>query len=82
VKAQEGRPPSNRGPRGGRAAEANDTAIVASPVTEIKNRLRRLDILEQRLLDEQCGCELGVCASCVALSAIRKERRQLQVASR
>jgi len=78
VKAQEGRPPSNRGPRGGRAAEANDTAIVASPVTEIKNRLRRLAQLERLMLDEACTCELGLCPSCVSLTSIRVERRELE----
>jgi len=69
------------GGRGGRADEANDTAIVASPVTEIKNRLRRLARLERLMLDEACTCELGLCPSCVSLTSLRVERRELESTS-
>jgi len=66
---------------GGRADEANDTTIVASPVTEIKRRLRRLARLERQMLAEACTCELGLCPSCVALASIRVERRELESTS-
>ena len=66
---------------GGRADEANDTTIVASPVTEIRNRLRRLARLERLMLAEACSCEVGLCPSCVSLASLRVERRELESTS-
>jgi len=77
VKAQEVGPRATGG-RGGRPRQPDDTTIVASPVTEIKNRLRRLAQLERLMLDEVCSCELGLCPSCVSLASIRVERRELE----
>ena len=65
----------------GRADEANDTAKPTMPVTAVKDHLRRLNQLERRLLGEECYCERGICASCVALTSIREERRQLESTS-
>ena len=56
----------------------NDTAKPTTAVTVVKVRLQRLNQLERRLLGEECYCERGICASCVALSAIREERRRLE----
>ena len=61
-----------------RAGGANDTAKPTMPVTAVNDRLRRLNQLERRLLGEECYCERGICASCVALVSIREERRELE----
>ena len=54
---------------------------LVSASSVVKDHLRRLNQLERRLLGEECYCERGICASCVALTSIREERRQLESTS-